>query len=450
MKKNRCTLKQIPFTLREIDAITERARMTPADFAKLSYQLAKYDPAAEFFGRRGKVSACGAGPRRPIPPSVTRGEHGTTAKQEHSLPSLESNPDDYEQLVLADGKVKAVLKRKGLNGDTAFLDWVNCTWDAESWKGWLTGVPVTDDDVILLVSHQLECVLGYGVTAKCEHGRNFYRDSWVLGDNFGFVCIGGQRGTCLLMMNAEGLSAAKPGWEQRLHTFLSAQVERGKLTRVDVARDHFAGEYTVEQADSEYDAGMFRLPKSPSNPDCEKRGNWKRINGKGRTFAVGQRASGKYARIYEKGKQLGSPTSEWVRTEVEFKSVDRVIPFDILLSPGMYLAGAYPAFEHFATCQNRIATVREVKVCTKEKKEAWIQRQCGKDLFVLSELEEGDTPEERAFNLITRLQVEELPKWAELPDWKSVTDSIHVTNEKGDCLHVSSRYVGIGTFAAIQ
>jgi phage replication initiation protein len=358
------------------------------------------------------------------------------------------NPDDYEQLVLADGKIKAVLKRKGYCGDAGFIDWVNCTWDAESWKSWDLGVPITDDDVMLLTSFQLERILGFGITSKRDKGLNFYRDSWNLGNGYGFVCIGGQRGTCQLTLNGEGLSAAKEGWETRLHTFLSLQVERGKLTRVDVARDFFNGEYTVNQADQEFDAGRFRLAKSPTDPDCEHLGNWKRPSGKGRTFAVGRRASGKYARIYEKGKQLGSPTSEWVRAEVEFKSADRVLPFDILLSPGAFLAGAYPAFSEFASRQERITTIRETKVCTKDKKEAWIQRQCGKDLFVLSELEPGDTPEERAFNLVNRLMVEELPKWAELPDWRNVENPIHRVQEINNCYHVTGRHVDTGTFPA--
>ncbi len=48
-------------------------------------------------------------------------------------------------------------------------------------------------------------------------------------------------------------------------------------------------------------------------------------------------------RIYEKGKQLGDPESPWVRWELELHNTDREIPFDVLLQPGRYVAGAYPA-----------------------------------------------------------------------------------------------------------
>jgi phage replication initiation protein len=354
---------------------------------------------------------------------------------------------EFEELVMSDGKVKAVLRRRGAS-DAGFLDWVNATWSSESWKQWAMGVPLDDDDVVLLCSVKLEQVFGFGVTTKRDRGLNFYKESWVLGDGYGYLCIGGQRGTVLVMVNGEGLAAARAGWEQRLHTFLAAGCDGGKLTRVDVARDFFDGSYSVDTAAADFDAGLFRLPKSPSDPDCEQRGNWRKWNGKGRTFCVGQRASGKYARIYEKGKQLGSPASNWVRVEVEFKSVDRVIPFDILLSPGMYLAGAYPAFEGFGVCASRMTTIRETKVVSKEKKEAWVSRQCGKDLFALVELEEGETPEARALNLINRLQVEELPNWAKVPDWRYAGEPAHVLHETKFGLRVTGRHAGTGTMSA--
>jgi phage replication initiation protein len=47
-------------------------------------------------------------------------------------------------------------------------------------------------------------------------------------------------------------------------------------------------------------------------------------------------------RIYEKGMQLGAKWHPWVRWELELHSVDRVIPWDVILEPGKYVAGAYP------------------------------------------------------------------------------------------------------------
>jgi phage replication initiation protein len=99
-------------------------------------------------------------------------------------------------------------------------------------------------------------------------------------------------------------------------------------------------------------------------PDCEHRGNWKRPSGKGRTFYVGSRKNGKFFRAHEKGRQLGDKNSEWVRLEVEFKSVDRELLYDILLMPGAYMAAAYPALSWIEQEQVRIKTKQKTAQIT--------------------------------------------------------------------------------------
>lgn len=89
-----------------------------------------------------------------------------------------------------------------------------------------------------------------------------------------------------------------------------------------------------------YDEGLFNC--GGNQPGCEQRGNWRKPNGKGRTLYVGNRENGKMARIYEKGMQLGAPGHPWVRWEVELHNTDRVIPWEVLLEPGKFLAGTYP------------------------------------------------------------------------------------------------------------
>jgi len=64
-------------------------------------------------------------------------------------------------------------------------------------------------------------------------------------------------------------------------------------------------------------------------------------------------------RIYEKGKQLGDPSSPWVRWEVELHAKDRVIPWDVLLHPGEYVAGAYPCMSWVSERAFRIRTIKE-------------------------------------------------------------------------------------------
>jgi phage replication initiation protein len=78
-----------------------------------------------------------------------------------------------------------------------------------------------------------------------------------------------------------------------------------------------------------------------NKPSCSQQGNWIEADGSGRTFYVGKRKNGKLLRVYEKGKQLGDNTSPWVRWELELHNRDRIIPWDVILEPGKYLAASY-------------------------------------------------------------------------------------------------------------
>lgn len=394
--------------------------MTPSEL------IAAGRPSVEDFARIGEGSEealaaaklraeRAAAPRgEGIPPTVTRGEHGTAG-----------TPGTHK-LVLSNGKTKIVETRTGRNGNVGFIDWLNFTFHETTAHGLGRGVQISDDDIIRVLSQKLHNIFGFGVTRACEKGRNFYARSWELGDGLGFICHGGQRNTVLVMLNGTGLTAAADGWEMRLHKFLTETAQSPRITRVDIAHDCFQGEYTVDRAKADWESGAFKLAKSPSNPDCEMRGNWLKINGKGRSFYVGQRTSGKYLRVYEKGMQLGAPDSPWVRVEVEVKSVDRVIPFDVILNPGAYLAGAYPALEWISEAQERIVTLRKTKQIERSAKERWMHTVCGPDLAVLLQLEQGESEEIRAHRLVLRLMNEtRLPKWVSLPQDLRGDDYIH-------------------------
>lgn len=316
-----------------------------------------------------------AASRQDAPPLVIRGE------SEEEV--------EFVQIVLTDsGKLKVIPKRRGYGGKSAFLDWVNFTVHESTAETFGNTVAVTDEEVIINFSMIAEKVFGFGITSMNASGRNFYKKSYTLGDNFGLVCHGGQRHTVLFMLSGEGLAAALPGWEKRLHDFLTTHAQQPRLTRCDVAHDVYDGStYSVDQAKSEFEAGLYNC--GGRMPDCEQRGNWYRPNGKGRTFYVGHRINGKFARIYEKGKQLGDADSPWCRIEVEFKSVDRVLPFDILLNPGEYLAAAYPALGWIEVEQVRIMTVQKATEISYESMCAWLLKQCGSALAVVAEIEGG-------------------------------------------------------------
>lgn len=340
------------------------------------------------------------------PPQLTGGESGSE--------------EGHVRIVLTDsGLVKAIPKRRGWGGKTAFVDWLNFTVHESTAQMFGHGVLVSDQEIVLAFSEKFEKIFGYGITSANPSGRHFYKKSYTLGDNFGLVCHGGQRNTVLVSISGDGLAAAKKGWEGRLHEFLTKQADQPRITRIDLAHDDYDGStYNVDQAKAEFEAGLFG--SGGRIPDCEQRGNWYRPNGKGRTFYVGHRVNGKYARIYEKGKQLGDADSPWVRLEVEFKSVDRVIPFDALLNPGEYLAASYPAFGWLESNQKRIKTVQKSTEISYAAMCDWLLRQCGSALAVVAEIEGG------AQQALDKVGIfKKMPSRLHIPHWSNSPEPIH-------------------------
>ncbi|WP_081528165.1 replication initiation factor domain-containing protein [Chromobacterium violaceum] len=294
---------------------------------------------------RGRAGSATGG--APLPPTSNTG-----GKCQRTVSDGFQTPPDYlrpVELVLDDGQVKIVQTRAhGWGDDLAHVDQVTFVVHEDTCHVIAGHRMVADDDFISTMSWKLQQIFGFGVASKRPRGMNFYRDTWVLGQDdvcYGNLSFGGQRNTMCVQLTAVGCMAANSGWEQRLYDFLRDVAVNPRLTRVDVAYDDFDGEYNVDQMYADVQAGLFNC--GGRNPFVEKRSDWDNPDGSGRTLYIGKRANGKFCRGYEKGREQGSKTSEWFRVEVEFKNVDRIIPFDILLNAGSYLAGAYPAFERF-------------------------------------------------------------------------------------------------------
>lgn len=134
-----------------------------------------------------------------------------------------------------------------------------------------------------------------------------------------------------------------------------------QLRRVDLALTTFDGSVTHERVVQAHQAGMFssggRNPKGRIIVGTDSRD--------GRTFYSGSRDGAKYLRCYEKGLEIlakmGMPDSmkseviqieyrgvgmvnvdQLYRVEVEFKDVDKVLPYTMLTDRDSYFAGANP------------------------------------------------------------------------------------------------------------
>ncbi|MCU4389286.1 replication initiation factor domain-containing protein [Acinetobacter courvalinii] len=310
----------------------------------------------------------------------------------------------YQRMVSTSKGVKPIECRLPAPNEIAVIDWVNFTIGIETMgdKYWEDDEFVKDEHLwsaaVDALEPHLEHIFGFSASFCRNSGLNFYDQSYVLGEDFGFLCIGGQRNTVLIMLNGRGCSFAKPGWELRLYHFLVTLAKRPKLTRVDIAHDDFEGKkVNVDWGNMQDGLGGFSCGNRA--PNVEHKGNWKRPTGKGRTLVIGSRESGKYMRLYEKGRAEGDPDDNWQRAEVEFKSVDRILPFDMLLAPSEYFIAAYPCFQSLADDIQpaRIETIQKTAKIHFDTAIKNLKHQYGKYINIFKEVFE---PEE-LINLIT-------------------------------------------------
>ena len=276
-----------------------------------------------------------------------------TAPTDLDIPFPTEFPTLYTHLVKTTAGVKEVPVRLPAQNEIAIVDWVNFTIGIET-LGSAFFEPVTPENMdevclsaVSILDEHLEHIFGFSTTSRNQSGRNFYKQSYVLGRDMGLVCIGGQKNTILVMLSGKGCSFANEGWEKRLYTFLTNIAKRAKLTRIDLAHDDFDGSHiSVDWADQQDNDSIkgTGFQNGARKPNVEHKGNWKRPNGRGRTLNIGSRESGMYVRVYEKGRAEGDPEDNWQRAEVEFKASDRILPFDMLLAPSEYFMGSYPCF----------------------------------------------------------------------------------------------------------
>ena len=304
--------------------------------------------------------------------------------------ALSKNAVSACDTIVFDGrKPKLQTIRKPTNKQIAFIDWITVSFHVATINPKFVRTGQDDEEymemcrsAVMDLSPSLMSIFGkkYHITKQFQKGRNFYQYSFDIGEGLGFVCIGGQRNTVSITVSGNGLSMAQNGWEFQLFKFLE-NAQRGKITRNDLAHDDIKGEYlNVYELDKLESAGGFHCGGARSSVRHD--GNWKYKdpNNQGLTLYVGNRTSGKMMRAYEKGKQLGEVNSKWTRVEVEYKSADRNIPFDVLLNPSAYFMGAYPCFEtlfQFETSE-KIKTKRKTVEVTLEHSFEVIKKQFGK------------------------------------------------------------------------
>ena len=268
-----------------------------------------------------------------------------------SLNSITSNDNgESYQLFSINGKpvlISTPLPKEDGEPYAAITDFLNCTF------------PFKEYDLDSVIFDIVNCLgTSFSPVRNRFTGLHGWEQSIQLGESKTFFAYGGQNNTAFLSISAEGCHMVS-SWIN-LKTLLQDKF-KAKITRWDGAVDDYYGNYNVDLAVKLYEEGMFNA--GGKTPSCNQVGNWLKPDGTGRTFYVGKRKNGKMLRIYEKGMQLGAKFHPWVRWELELHSRDRIIPFDVLMEPGKYVAGSYPNATSWI--QNKMERIKTLQNSTK-------------------------------------------------------------------------------------
>lgn len=213
-----------------------------------------------------------------------------------------------------------------------------------------------------------------------KHTLNLFRHSQPCGK----AAYGGNNDTVMISLTGLGcqLVDMKP-IQSVLETLPSI-----RITRVDLAHDDLEGGKSlndwIQIAENGEFTGQGRPPQTRKviNSDI----------GTGNTLYVGHKKNGKEACIYEKGKQLGNPTSPHVRIEVRIYNKDRIIPLNVLTEPAKFLAATYPPLHFLSAVYEKIKIVKDVLTTTAAKLAFHAKRSYGKLITWMSD--EGYEPHE--------------------------------------------------------
>lgn len=383
-------------------------RLSSADFSMINHNLSKAPAMVE------SADCCGASKERSasgsdadaaqLPPLLIGGESHPSVLARVMSRHVQMDESDFLESVVLDKNENPVIVPgvRTITGQKVGIDWVSCVFYQDmAWRYYLntdhlvmmrSSAPCDADEIAAFVKEIFGWVLGLRETEKSKwkefsNGLNGYSYAISMPLQSGIVHVGHTSKTVLVTVTGQGAIAAKEGWETRLYWFLLG-VE-GWLTRIDWAYDDYYAEiFPVRKMRDAAKEGAFQRQGRP--PKVELRGPWEQDDpeGSGLTLYIGSRMSGKLARIYEKGKQLGDETSPWVRFEIEMHNSSYQLVLEMLVEPTRWFAGAYPCCEWIEQGGDRSSMEYRNRsaLASIEGSLKWIRHQAGGHLAALRDL----------------------------------------------------------------
>lgn len=308
-----------------------------------------------------------------------------------TLPKIANgvSPGEFHKIIFTDAGAKVVPLQRRQGAEKCVIDYLSFTVDESILRRIVPEAkPFTDEDYCNVWA---DYVGGALLRLQCKikpfrAGLFGFQEAARVGD-YGLVAAGGQHSSLYVQLSGHAFACADDDFPRRLHDFLKAS-RSANITRIDIAYDDFAGEtFPVRSIPAKWQAGQFTASRSPRPPRFEQRGDWSSNDHdqRGLTVYIGSRDSGKWLRFYEKGRQLGAKSSEWVRAELELRGdVFFLIP-EMLIHPTSYFVASYAplAVVEYAGSINKLERIAREGMETVEKVLETIRHQYGGHLDVL-------------------------------------------------------------------
>lgn len=394
------------------DQVEALGRLSPADFSAINASLGTPPVKVEALDvaereAQGAQRSEATRNERGAPPLLIGGESHPSVLARAKARHVPMDESDFLESVVLDKNQNPVIVpgvrgvRTGA-GQKVGIDWVSCVFHQDmAWRYYLntdhlvimrSSAPCDADEIAAFIKEIFGWVLGVYETEKSKwkefaNGLNGYSYALSMPLQSGIVHVGHTSKTVLVTVTGQGAIAAKEGWETRLYWFLLG-VE-GWLTRIDWAYDDYQADiFPVRKMREAAKNGAFQRQGRP--PKVELRGPWEQDDpeGAGLTLYIGSRMSGKLARIYEKGKQLGDENSPWVRFEIEMHNSSYQLVLEMLVEPTRWFAGAYPCCEWIEQGGERSSMEYRTRsaMASIEGSLKWIRHQAGGHLAALRDL----------------------------------------------------------------